>query len=69
MARMLNVNTGFKFNPNDPNAAMFDVDGKNQTQINIMALAGRTGSTPTLADERNLLIDRANNGLVSILTI
>ena len=34
---MLNVNTGFKFD-RDPNASDFDVDGKNQTQINVMAL-------------------------------
>jgi hypothetical protein len=60
---MLNVNTGFKFNPNDSNAVIFDVDGKNQTQINVIALAGWAGDPPTSADERNLLFDRANNGL------
>ncbi|MBN1975431.1 MAG: helix-hairpin-helix domain-containing protein [Sedimentisphaerales bacterium] len=60
---MLNVNTGFKFNPNDSNAAMFDIDGKKQTQINIMALAGRAGAPPTSNDELNLLYKRANNGV------
>jgi hypothetical protein len=59
---MLNVNTGFKFNPNDPNASMFSVDGKTQTQINVMALAGWAGDPPTSTDERNLLFERANNG-------
>ena len=59
---MLNVNTGFKFNPNDPNASMFSVDGKNQMQINVMALAGWAGDPPTSTDERNLLFERANNG-------
>jgi DNA uptake protein ComE-like DNA-binding protein len=60
---MLNVNTGFKFNRNDPNALIFDIDGKNQTQINLMALAGWAGDPPTSTDERNLLYARTNNGV------
>ena len=60
---MLNVNTGFKSYRNDPNALMADVDGKNQTQINVVALAGRAASPPTTVDERNLLLDRSNNGV------
>jgi hypothetical protein len=59
---MLNVNTGFKSYRNDPNALMADVDGKNQTQINVIALAGRAASPPKTTDERNLLLARSNNG-------
>jgi len=58
---MLNVNTGYKFNPRDPNAAIFDLDGTSQLQINLMALADRPGEPHTQTDETNLLLERANN--------
>jgi len=39
---MLNVNTAYKFDPNDPNSAVFDIDGSSQRQVNLKAL-GRGG--------------------------
>ena len=63
---MLNVNTAFKFEPGDPNAAIFDIGGSSQMQINLMALAGRPGdpcTAPVPAEEIALLMARANNGL------
>ena len=59
---MLNVNTGFKFDSTDPNATTFELDGTNQLQINLMALADRPGDPHTQAQENNLLLERANYG-------
>jgi len=56
---MLNANTAFKF---DPNGSREMVDGSNQLQINLMALAGRPDYPSTSADETDLLKARANNG-------
>ena len=41
---MLNVNTAYKFDPNDPTVTADDIDGSSQTQINLLALSER-GST------------------------
>jgi hypothetical protein len=41
---MLNVNTGYKFDPNS--AIQSDIDGSSQLQINLLALSAR-GSNPT----------------------
>ncbi len=60
---MLNVNTGYKFDSTDPNATVFEIDGTNQLQINLMALAGRAGDRSTQADEEKLLLERANDGI------
>ena len=60
---MLNVNTGFKFDSTDPNATVFEFDGTNQLQINLMALAAQPGISPTQTEEINLLRERANNGI------
>ena len=60
---MLNVNTGYKFEPGDPNSNVFDVQGTSQMQINLMALAGRAGNPPTSDEEIDLLAARANNGI------
>jgi len=61
---MLNVNTGFKFDPmldpNDPRVNMFDVGGPDQLQINLIALAGRPGSPPAQFEEDALIIERGN---------
>ena len=62
-AAMLNVNTAFKFEPNDPNITMLDVGRSSQMQINLMALAGAPGQPPTRADEIDLLEARANPDL------
>jgi len=56
---MLNANTAFKF---DPNGSREVVDGSNQLQINLMALADRPGYPSTSADETDLLKARANDG-------
>jgi hypothetical protein len=61
---MLNVNTAYKFDPLDPNTNISDIDGTSQLQINLMALAGRRGSPPTQTDQTNLLMERANDGIV-----
>ena len=45
---MLNVNTAYKFDPNDPKATVFDIDGSSQRQINLAALSQR-GANGTLA--------------------
>ena len=55
---MLNVNTGLRFDPNNPNATK--VDGSSQLQINLTALAGRPGDPPTVFEEVDLLAARAN---------
>jgi len=60
---MSNVNTAYKFDPRDPNAAISDIDGSSQMQINLMALAGRGGTPATAAEETDLLRARANNGV------
>ena len=57
---MLNANTAFKF---DPTGTRESIDGSSQLQINLMALAGRPGNTPTRADETDLLKARANYGV------
>jgi len=46
---MLNVNTGYWFDPNRPDSA--SVDGNSVQQINVIALAGDRNSTP--ADRQN----------------
>jgi len=60
---MLNVNTAFKFDPNDPNTSVLDMGRSNQMHINLMALAGDPGQPPTSADEIDLLEARANPDL------
>ncbi|MBN2181388.1 MAG: hypothetical protein JW715_05705 [Sedimentisphaerales bacterium] len=59
---MLNVNTAYKFDPCDPNAGVFDIDGTSQLQINLMSLAAEPGYSGTQAEEAILLWERANNG-------
>jgi len=46
-AAMLNVNTGYKFDPTDPNR--FNIDGHSQLQVNVAALAARPGDTLSTA--------------------
>ncbi|MEN6577076.1 MAG: hypothetical protein ABFD90_12090 [Phycisphaerales bacterium] len=55
---MLNVNTGFQF---DPNGAK--VDGASQLQVNVLALAAAPGAQPRVRDANSLLAARANNGV------
>jgi len=56
---MLNVNTGFKFDPGDANTAR--VDGRSQLQVNVLALASAPGQAVTLSNEAALLGARVNN--------
>jgi DNA uptake protein ComE-like DNA-binding protein len=56
---MLNANTAYEFDPNGPRGV---IDGSSQLQINLMALAGRIGNPPTPAEEKALLLARANYG-------
>jgi hypothetical protein len=62
---MLNANTGYKFtpflDPNNPQINMLDIGGPGPIQINLMALAGWPGVSPTVTEEQNLLEDRANS--------
>jgi DNA uptake protein ComE-like DNA-binding protein len=60
---MLNVNTAYKFDLNDPNVTLPDINGSSQMQINLMALAGRDAAQVGSAEETNLLNARANNGV------
>ncbi|MBN2317203.1 MAG: helix-hairpin-helix domain-containing protein [Sedimentisphaerales bacterium] len=60
---MLNVNTGFTFDPNDPNSSILDLGRSSQMQINLMALASVPDEYPTTADETDLLVARANPDL------
>jgi DNA uptake protein ComE-like DNA-binding protein len=57
---MLNVNTAYKFEPNDPNTTMLDVGRSSQMKINLLALAGAPGQPPAVTDEIDLLEARAN---------
>jgi len=54
---MLNVNTGYKFDPTerDPNL----VDGSSQLQVNVLALASKPGEVPTTGHEAALRGARA----------
>jgi hypothetical protein len=57
----LNVNTGFKF---DPNEGQQRIDGSSQTQINVMALSWRPGTNIyEPLEETQLLEARANYGI------
>jgi hypothetical protein len=56
---MLNVNTGYKFDPGDANTAR--VDGRSQLQVNVLALASAPGQVATLSNEAALLGARVNN--------
>ena len=56
---MLNVNTAFTLDAGDRRRC----DGSSQMQINAMALAGRPGDLPTLAEQTALLQARANYGV------
>jgi len=56
---MLNVNTGYRFDPGDNNKAR--VDGRSQLQVNVLALATQPGRPATAAHEAALLGARANN--------
>jgi hypothetical protein len=60
---MLNVNTAYKFDPNNPEITPLDIDGSSQLQINLMALAQRGTAQAGSAEETNLLYARANNGV------
>ena len=55
---MLNVNTGYKFDPGDNDKTR--VDGHSQLQVNILALATGPGRTVSMSDEAALLGARAN---------
>ncbi|MBC8471166.1 MAG: helix-hairpin-helix domain-containing protein [Planctomycetes bacterium] len=63
LGAMLNVNTAYKFDLNDPNVTLPNINGSGQMQINLMALAGRNSGPAGSADETNLLNARANNGV------
>ncbi len=60
---MLNVNTAYKFDLNDPNVVLSDINGSSQMQINLLALTVRGAMQPGSAEEINLLNARANNGV------
>ncbi len=60
---MLNVNTAYKFDLNDSNITLRDINGSSQLQINLMALTGRGAAQAGSAEETNLLYARANNGV------
>ena len=55
---MLNVNTGYKFDPGENDKTK--VDGRSQLQVNVLALASAPGRPATMSDEAALLGARAN---------
>ncbi len=55
---MLNVNTAYKFDPNDTEP---NIDGSSQMQINLMALAWRPPALPTEAEAIDLREARAGS--------
>ncbi len=61
-AGMLNVNTGFGFNPFDPNVPASRASGSSVLHINTLALAGPRNAPPSAADANDLLFARANYG-------
>ena len=64
---MLNVNTGYKFDPCDPE--IVHIDGSSQMQINLMALSWHPGDPCDWYDpndETKLLNERANYGFGGI---
>lgn len=60
---MLNANTAFTFDPNDPNVSVIEMGRSSQLRINLMTLAGAPGLPPTTADSTALLEARANPDL------
>jgi DNA uptake protein ComE-like DNA-binding protein len=56
---MLNVNTGYKFDPGEKDGTQ--VDGHSQLQVNLLALANGPGHPVTMTDEAALLGARANH--------
>lgn len=56
---MLNVNTGYKFDPAE--AEPNKVDGSSQLQVNVLALGNLPGVAPAAADDGRLLAARAVN--------
>jgi hypothetical protein len=63
---MLNVNTGYKFDPNATEISL--VDGSSQLQTNLMNLSWRKGfNNYNPLSERDLLSTRANNAVIDIL--
>jgi len=59
---MINVNTAYKFDPNETNKNL--IDGSSQMQINLMSLSWRLGtSVYDSSEEEDLLRERANNGV------
>lgn len=58
---MLNANTAFKFDLGDPNTPISQIAGSSQTQISLLALAGRPGFPPASTEETDLLVARAGS--------
>jgi hypothetical protein len=52
---MINVNTAYKFDPNDPNVTAADIDGSSQLQINLEGLAKGSDTIDDINDARNPL--------------
>ncbi|MGE5297125.1 MAG: hypothetical protein ACM3VT_20060, partial [Solirubrobacterales bacterium] len=60
---MLNVNTGFRLDPNES-----VIPGNSPLQVNVLALAVRLDSEPNVSDEMRLLKARANRGIDATAT-
>ncbi len=61
---MLNVNTAYKFDPNDPAVTESDIDGTSQLQVNLIGLSGRKDANTYVPSEvTDLLEARANYGI------
>jgi hypothetical protein len=63
---MLNLNTGYKFDPNAQNTNPSDVDGHSQLQVNVLALAAELGTLPASLKATELLAARATSATAAM---
>ncbi len=59
---MLNLNTAYKFDLDEPNLSVHDIDGSSQMQIDLAALAHSSQEQLVAGQEQDLMMARANYG-------
>jgi hypothetical protein len=63
---MLNLNTGYKFDPNAQSTSPSDIDGHSQLQVNVLALAAQPGILPVPLKATELLAARATSAAAAM---
>ncbi len=58
---MLNVNTGYKFDPTDPDVKASDIDGSSLLQVNLMAMAERSRLWPPYDPAKEAMLLKARD--------